>query len=105
MIRRLRGLLAAQAAIEKLGTDEYYLSNVAVYPEYRGRGVGATLIAAAEGQAANAGCSAIVLDVETDNAGAIRLYRKLGFSERWKTAPLLLDGAEFSFFRMEKPVQ
>jgi len=105
MLRRLGRLLAAQSAIERLGTDEYYLSNVAVDPECRGRGIGTALVATAEQQATRVGCSAIVLDVETDNAGALRLYGKLGFTEQWKTAPLLFDGAAFSFFRMAKPLQ
>ena len=105
LLSRLGRLHAAQAAIERLETNEYYLSNVAVDQECRGRGIGAALVAAAEQQAARAGCSAIVLDVETDNAGAIRLYVKLGFTEKWKTAPLMLDGTAFSFFRMTKPLQ
>jgi ribosomal protein S18 acetylase RimI-like enzyme len=104
MLKRLGKLLRFQGTIGKIGRLDYYVSNVAVYREFRGRGIGAALLADAEERAARDGCAAVVLDVETDNDAALRLYRRFGFRELWKTPPVALDGALFSFYRMAKPL-
>ena len=103
-LKRLGRLLSLQRTIGSLGRVEYSVSNVAVYPGHRGRGIGGILLARAEQEASRAGCYSLVLDVETDNEGAIRLYERLGFATRTRTAPLVLDGRAFSFHRMGKPV-
>lgn len=56
---------------------EWYLDSLAVWPEYRGVGVGAALIEAAE-KLAPAGLRPGLLCAK-GNAGARRLYEKLGF--------------------------
>jgi ribosomal protein S18 acetylase RimI-like enzyme len=103
MPRRLGRLLRVQRMVSFLRRDEWYLSNVAVYPELRGRGIGRALLLNAEERARGSGTSAIVLDVETDNPSAIRLYTGLGYSVASATPPLMLDGRKFAFYRMRKP--
>ncbi|HWS34365.1 MAG TPA: GNAT family N-acetyltransferase [Actinoplanes sp.] len=51
-----------------------------VRPELRGRGVGTGLIRHVAGLVVGRGYAEITLEVEVDNAGAIRLYRRLGFT-------------------------
>jgi ribosomal protein S18 acetylase RimI-like enzyme len=63
----------------KLYKNEYFLSNLAVYQEYRGRGVGTGLLEKAEEEAKTMGLEKLSLYVEVDNPGAIRLYEKYGF--------------------------
>jgi ribosomal protein S18 acetylase RimI-like enzyme len=64
----------------KLDKNEYFLSNLAVYQEYRGQGVGTGLLEKAEEVAkAMGGLKKLSLYVEVDNPGAIRLYEKYGF--------------------------
>jgi ribosomal protein S18 acetylase RimI-like enzyme len=104
VIGRLGRLLRLQASIGKLGRDEFYVSNVAVYPDFRGRGAGTLLLERAEKRARAAGSAAIVLDVETDNLPAIRLYQRRGYVVQWRTAPLGAEGHQFSFLRMGKPL-
>jgi ribosomal protein S18 acetylase RimI-like enzyme len=104
MLGRLGRLLRLQAAIGRLGRDEYYVSNVATYPGFRGKGVGTLLLAGAEKRARESGTEAIVLDVETDNVPAIRLYQRNGYAVRYRTAPLRAEGHEFAFLRMGKPL-
>ena len=58
---------------------EYYINYLAVYPEYRGLGLGIRLLDRAEEAARAGGCNALSLDVEFSNAAAISLYRKHGF--------------------------
>jgi ribosomal protein S18 acetylase RimI-like enzyme len=100
MIRRLPALLTMQSTIGHIGKDEYYVSNVAVYPQFRGRGIGSLLMGRAREEAVRAGASAVVLDVETDNPAAQRLYERLGFRAAGETPALLLAGRAFAFRRM-----
>jgi ribosomal protein S18 acetylase RimI-like enzyme len=105
LLRRLGRLLRLQSSIGALGADEFYVSNVAAFPAFQGRGAGSLLLAEAEERAAAAGARAIVLDVETDNPAAIRLYGRAGYAVQWKTAPLTAEGHAFSFLRMGKPLR
>jgi ribosomal protein S18 acetylase RimI-like enzyme len=104
IVGRLGRLLRLQATIGTLGRDEFYVSNVAAYPVFQGRGAGRLLLERAEKRAREAGAAAIVLDVETDNNSAIRLYQRLGYVTRNRTAPLSAEGHQFSFLRMGKPL-
>ncbi|MGA2478082.1 MAG: GNAT family N-acetyltransferase [Spirochaetia bacterium] len=105
MIGRLGRLLRLQATIGALGRDEFYVSNVATYPGFQGRGLGTLLLGEAESRAVEAGAEAMALDVETDNLSAIRLYQRRGYAVRRRTAPLSAEGHEFSFLRMGKPLR
>lgn len=57
------------------------IHDLAVLPEYRGRGVGTALLAAVEGRARTDGCCKLTLEVLDDNFGAHRLYQSLGFED------------------------
>lgn len=65
-----------------------------VHPEWRGRGIGHQLLAAAEEEARRAGCSFLELSVDEENTGARRLYGGLGFAENHREILLRksLDG-------------
>lgn len=52
---------------------------LAVAPEWRGRGVGTALLAAAEHWARSQGAERMVLDLDVHNEGALRLYRRVGY--------------------------
>jgi GNAT superfamily N-acetyltransferase len=66
---------------------DYYLEescghiwDIVVRPEARGRGVGRTLIAAAEEWARDRGYRLLTLNVFVENRAALRLYEALGFA-------------------------
>ncbi|GMK40366.1 acetyltransferase [Paenibacillus sp. CCS19] len=59
--------------------DEYYIDSIAVFSEYRGRGIAKALLAAAEKAGAALGYGRIALNVEYGNEGAERLYRSIGY--------------------------
>lgn len=61
--------------------DEGYISNVAISPEYRRRGIADKLIAALVSRANEKDLSFVTLEVRQSNAPAIELYRKNGFSK------------------------
>ena len=48
-------------------------------PEYRGRGIGESLLAATEGNLQKRNFSLLSLTVTEANAGAVTLYRRLNF--------------------------
>lgn len=58
---------------------EWYLDSLAVYPQYRGKGVARALLAAAADRAAAHNLPAALL-VDKGNPGAERLYRSVGFA-------------------------
>jgi len=64
---------------EEADEDEYYIDALAVNPIHQGKGYAKELIAAAERMAAELNYSAIALNVDQTNQGALRLYQKLGF--------------------------
>ncbi len=55
------------------------IHDLAVAPEYRGKGIGEMLLAAAEKKAAETGCCKVTLEVREDNR-ARSLYERQGFS-------------------------
>ena len=59
--------------------DEGYISNVAVAPEYRRRGIADALIAARTARCEALSLAFVTLEVRRGNAPAIALYEKHGF--------------------------
>ncbi len=55
------------------------IQNLGVLPEYRGQGVGRALLLQALAGFRSAGVVRAFLEVTADNAGAVRMYRTLGF--------------------------
>lgn len=58
---------------------EAYITNVAVFENYRKKGVGRMLLRAACDGAEGRGCEFITLEVRQSNAAAIALYESEGF--------------------------
>jgi ribosomal protein S18 acetylase RimI-like enzyme len=81
---------------------DFYLNNLAVFPEFRGAGIGAKLMAAPEPRAKAAGAVRLTLEAEKENTAAIRLYQRLGFSTYEETHIHLQEKIEF--LRMAKPL-
>jgi ribosomal protein S18 acetylase RimI-like enzyme len=70
------------APYSKLEDDNsYYVCGVAVFPEYRNRGIGTQLMKLAETQAIAKGVTNLSLIVFEQNVGAKRLYDRLGYRE------------------------
>lgn len=61
--------------------DEGYITNVAVFPEYRRQGVAAKLISVFENFARGNKLAFLTLEVRPSNTGAIALYEGFGFRE------------------------
>ncbi len=70
---------AAFALLGVRGADAW-IGGMATAPPYRRRGLGRRVLAAALAAAAQRGCETVWLEVVDANAGAIALYRELGFA-------------------------
>jgi ribosomal protein S18 acetylase RimI-like enzyme len=79
-------VLAPYSTLEVDGS--YYICGVALFPEFRGRGLGTRLLRLAEIQAQARGLRQLSLIVFEDNAGAKRLYERSGYYELAR-APVL----------------
>lgn len=55
------------------------IHDVAVLPEYRGKGIAQAMMACVEEIARERGCCKLTLEVLSDNHGAKQLYSKLGY--------------------------
>lgn len=71
--------IAPFVALEKLSVGTWYINALAVFAEAQNQGLGARLLAAAEAQAAANCCSEMSIQVYSQNTGAVRLYRRLGY--------------------------
>jgi ribosomal-protein-alanine N-acetyltransferase len=58
---------------------ECEILSLGVIPEFRGRGIGGTLLDAVVAEAGGRGLSSVVLEVAADNAAARHLYGRAGF--------------------------
>lgn len=67
--------------LPRIKRDEFYISNLAVFEEYRGKGIATKLLDRAEEMAAGKGLRKLSLYVETDNHHAKKVYEKRGFQE------------------------
>jgi ribosomal protein S18 acetylase RimI-like enzyme len=59
----------------------YYIEAMAVYPEYRRRGIGRQLMTEAESEARAKAFEVMSLHVFAENVGAVGLYESLGYRE------------------------
>lgn len=62
--------------------DEYYVDSVAVYPEYRGRGIAGGLLNVAKIKSSTYGFDKMSLIVKPENVKAIALYKDNGYVVR-----------------------
>ena len=105
-VRLLPQVSAIMSTQSALGHREegYYTSNLAVYPEHQGHGVGTDLLTEAEAEARELGCGRAVLDVEEENENARRLYERLGYSAYGQPKTIAAGGKTHRLLRMHKPI-
>ena len=104
ILTRLSILLEAHNVLGKIGDGEYYISNLAVYPEHRNLGLGTRLLVEAEGEAKKFGTGRVVLEVEADNQGAVQLYEKVGYTVARELEEIAASKEifNFKFLKMSK---
>ena len=76
--RSLIGLILCS----RVRNDVGHVTQVCVLPEYRGRKIGQSLIAATEANLRKRNFSSLSLTVTEANTGAVALYRRLNFDSK-----------------------
>jgi len=74
--------------------DEGEITNIAVLPENRGKGVGFALLCAAKDHCRQIGVHTLHLEVRTGNCNAVALYRKCGFVQTGMRRGYYADNGE-----------
>lgn len=100
--RSVFSFLRSEKVISNFSNKDCYLSNVAVYPEYRSLGLGSRLLDALEKEIKTVGKDSMVLHADIRNQGAIRLYERLGYKIEEKIPPLRIRKERFEYFIMKK---
>jgi mycothiol synthase len=86
--------LLARAGDQPIGfivCDDAWIVQVGTHPAWRGRGLGAALVAEALRRFAAAGAAHVTLDVNANNPGAARVYARLGFEVIGRRARYVRD--------------
>jgi ribosomal protein S18 acetylase RimI-like enzyme len=68
-------------ALEAKAPGSWYVNVLAAFPEFRGRGIGARLLALAEERGRAQGATSASIIVASENTGAVRLYARTGYAE------------------------
>ena len=96
---RLFSLIKIDRVLGKYSKGDFYLSNLAVYPQFRSMGLGKKFIEFSFHLARQNGCERIMLDVEKQNTVAKSLYYKMGF-DKIKEGIVKMGKRVFIFERM-----
>lgn len=87
------GIFVPLLELENLALGSWYVNVLAVYPEYRGQGLGSRLLEIATQQARDNGSRGESIIVSDANGGARRLYERAGY--RWTAErPIVKDDWE-----------
>jgi ribosomal-protein-alanine N-acetyltransferase len=89
---RVLGYVVADS-VPNHGRPLGHIKDIAVHDEYRGRGIGSTLLERALGVLASRGVASVKLEVRESNTGARRLYREYDFVHR-RTVPRYYSDGE-----------
>jgi len=84
---------------------DYYLSNLAVYPEYRGQGYGTVIMDSLEKMASEAGCRRLVLDAEVVKERTLQFYKRRGYEIEEPLPVLKTKMGDFGLYRMVKVLE
>jgi ribosomal protein S18 acetylase RimI-like enzyme len=87
------GRMIGTLMYQRRPNGDYYISNVAVHPDQRRRGIARKLVETALAELRAAGGKKVLLDVISGNLPAYGLYERLGWKHFSGSVHLLLDGA------------
>lgn len=80
-LSKLPDLVRPLIALEAKAPGSWYINVLATFPEFRGRGIGARLLALAEERGRAQGARSASIIVASENTGAVRLYARTDYAE------------------------
>jgi ribosomal protein S18 acetylase RimI-like enzyme len=86
------GFMRPIEELEAEAAGDWFINMLGVHVQWRGKGVGSTLLDVAEDKARETAARGLALIVEDVNEGARRLYERRGFGVRQKRAMVTLPG-------------
>jgi len=72
-----KGTLINELLTASIGPGDYYISNIAVDPEFRSQGIGTCILENALKLAEDSGCRKVILNVTLNNERALEFYKSL----------------------------
>ncbi len=96
LVAEADGAAAGYIGVQEI-CGEGYVTNVAVLPQYRRRGIGECLVREAIRGASERGCDFLSLEVRVGNEAAIRLYERLGFRRQGRRKNFYRDPTEDAY--------
>lgn len=103
IVDKLPAMLRCLGNIGVVNSHEFFISNLAVIPEFRSAGLGKMLLDEAERLALECGAKYISIEVEQVNGVALKLYQKSGFQIE-KEASVNI-GERKHFYRLLKSIE
>jgi ribosomal protein S18 acetylase RimI-like enzyme len=102
----LPDLVRPLVELESQAPGSWYVNALAVFPEYRGAGLGSLLLAEAERLAQSTGAETLSLIVAGQNEGARRLYERTGYRMAARRPLVAFPGSqhEGDWVLMMKPI-
>ncbi len=97
------GGLVGYAIISRY-VDAWHVMNIAVDPDFRGRGIGTAMLEHLFDRTAEEGHRGYTLEVRVSNESAIRLYERLGFRSRGVRRRYYTDNREDALVMWKEPV-
>eukprot|EP00887_Chlorella_sp_A99_P006203 scaffold3.g6203.t1 len=91
---RCFGVVVAKADVHRGRRLRGYIAMLVVEAAYRSLGVGSALVRRVVAAMTDAGCAEVSLEAEVSNAGALRLYERLGFLRDKRLARYYLNGSD-----------
>ena len=85
--------------------DEFHISNIAVDPSLRRRGLGTKLLLSALVEASHYGATSASLEVRASNRAAQSLYRNFGFTELGRRRRYYSDPVEDAIIMWLHPIE
>lgn len=82
--------------------DEGHITNIAVHPDYREKGVGSALVESLINNSKEWGCNALTLEVRASNIPAQNLYKKFGFINEGVRKNYYSDNNEDAFIMWKR---
>jgi ribosomal protein S18 acetylase RimI-like enzyme len=87
----LPAMFVSLQELENLAPGTWYVNVLALYPQFRGQGLGTRLLGLADRIAEDAGSGGLSIIVSDTNAGARRLYERCGYREAARRAMVKED--------------
>ena len=97
-------LYRSSEILVQITEGDSYLAHIAAYPKFRSLGFATKLLEVIEEEARAAGSKRMVLDAETDNEKAVKLFERFGYTIEQKSPILRIRDKGFEFFKLSKNI-